>query len=533
MQADVIFKGGPIYTSATTTAEAIAVAGDKVVAAGSEAAVMNVAGPGTRVHHLGGRTLLPGLVDAHLHVLGYGIGLRQVLLADAPDVEASLGRIGDRAAATSRGEWLLGRGFVEDKWPVKRLFTRADLDRVAPHHPVLITRACGHIAVANSAALRLAGVTATTANPHGGHIDRDAHGEPTGVLREKAIGLVADVVPELSYAEKRDALLAAVRDAASRGITDLHSDDVRQAGTFADSWQLWNEVAGPEAFPMRGYLLMYHEAYEEFRTFGLKRGDGNGHVRQGMIKLFADGSLGGHTAALLAPYADDPSTSGLYIHQEPDFMAMVARYHQDGYQIGCHCIGDGAIKLFLDAIEAANRQSPRPDHRHRMIHAQCNSPELMQRMLALNVVGDIQPKFIHSDGYFYQERLGAERARWFNPWKSMIEMGIPCCGGSDCPVEPLHMPWQLHAAVARQDLNGKPEGGWHAAERLSVAQTIGIHTEGAAYAAFEEGVKGKLVPGMLADLVVLDRDPYGVPPVELQALQVDLTMVGGRVAFER
>jgi predicted amidohydrolase YtcJ len=533
VQADLIFKGGPIYTSATGTAEAIAVVGDKVVAAGTEAAVLNLAGPGTRVHHLEGRTLLPGLVDAHLHVLGYGIGLRQVLLADVSDLSAALARIGERAAATPRGEWVLGRGFVEDKWAVKRLPTRDDLDRVSPHHPVLITRACGHIAVANTAALREAGVRSATPNPQGGHIDRDTHGEPTGVLREKAIDLVGDVVPELTYTEKRDALLAAVTDAASRGITDLHSDDVRQAGTFADSWRLWNEVAGPEAFPMRGYLLMYHEAYEEFRTFGLKRGDGNAYVRQGMIKLFADGSLGGHTAALLAPYADDPATNGLYIHKEADFIAMVARYHRDGYQIGCHCIGDGAIQLFLDAVEAANRQSPRPDHRHRMIHAQCNSPALMQRMRQLKVVGDIQPKFIHSDGYFYQERLGAERARWFNPWQTMITMGIPCCGGSDCPVEPLHMPWQLHAAVARQDLNGRPEGGWNPAERLSIAQTIAIHTEGAAYAAFEEGIKGNLAPGMLADLVVLDRDPYHTPPADLQDLKVHLTMVGGRVAFER
>jgi predicted amidohydrolase YtcJ len=533
LQAELIFKGGPIYTSATSTAQALAIAGDKVIAAGTEADVLNVASPATRVYDLGGRTLLPGLVDAHLHVLGYGIGLRQVLMAGAPDLASALARVGERAAKTPAGDWILGRGFIEDKWPVKHLPTRQDLDRVAPNHPVLITRACGHVSVANSLALKLAGVGPATANPQGGHIDLDAAGEPTGVLREKAAGLVNRVVPPLTYADKRDALLTAVKDAASRGITDLHSDDVRQSGTFADSWRMWNEVAGPEGFPMRGYLLMYHEAYEEFRTFGLKRGDGNAYVRQGMIKMFVDGSLGGHTAALLEPYADDPSTRGLYIYPESEFRAAVERYHRDGYQIGCHCIGDGGITLFLDALEAALRKYPRQDHRHRVIHAQCCSPALLERMLKLQVVGDIQPKFIHTDGYFYRERLGADRARWFNPWKTMIEMGIPCCGGSDCPVEPLHMPWQLHAAVARQDLNGLPVGGWHPEERLSVAQTIDLFTAGAAHAAFEENVKGKLLPGMLADLVVLDRDPYRVEPAELQSLNVHLTMVGGRTAYER
>lgn len=531
--ATLIFKGGPIYASATQRVQALAIAGDKVIAAGAESDVMNLQGPGTRVIHLEGRTLLPGLVDAHLHVLGHGVALTQVPTADAASLEEAVERIGRRAASTPQGEWVASRGFIEDKWPVKRLPTRHDLDRVAPNHPVLLTRGCGHVSVANSLALKLAAISGSTPNPQGGHIDLDAQGEPTGVLRETAAQLVRNVIPPRTYQQLRDCLTAAVKDAAARGITDLHSDDVKMAGlSFATNWKLWNEVCGPEAFPMRGYLLMYHEAYEEFCGFHLKRGDGNSYVRHGMIKLFADGSLGGHTAALLEPYADEPATRGIYIHQDGDFFAMVERYHRDGHQVGCHCIGDGGIKLFLDAIEAANKKYPRADHRHRVIHAQCCSPELLNRMVQLKVVADIQPKFIHSDGYFYMERLGADRARLFNPWKSMLRMNIPCCGGSDCPVEPLHMPWQLHAAVARQDLNGLPPGGWHPDERLSVEEAIRIHTEGAAYAAFEERVKGKLLPGMLADLVVFDRDPFDVAPRDLQHLQVQMTMVGGRVAYE-
>lgn len=532
MQADLLFRNGTVYTSPTVTVNALAVRGDKVLAAGTEADVLQTAGPGTRVVDLGGRALVPGLVDAHLHVLAYGLSLRQVAMADTADLAEAMQRIRQRAEATPPGEWILGRGFVEDKWTAGRLPTRRDLDQVAPRNPVYIFRACGHISVANSLALQIAGVTAATADPPGGQIDRDEAGEPTGVLREQAAGLVGAKVPTLTKEQLRDALSAAVRDAARHGITDLHSDDVRQAGDFQTAWRLWNQVAGPEAFPMRSYLLVSHEAYDEFAQTGLKAGDGNGWVRAGMIKLFADGSLGGHTAALREPYADWPHSSGIYIHREEAFFALVERYHREGQQIGCHCIGDGAIRLFLDAVEAANQKHPRLDHRHRAIHAQVCPPDLQQRMAALKVVADIQPKFIHSDGYFFEARLGPERARWFNPWKSMLRLGIPCCGGSDCPVEPLHMPWELHAAVARQGLDGRPAEGWNPAERLTVAEALALHTTGAAYACFEEESRGRLAPGMQADLVVLDRDPGRVAPEELRDLAVHLTMVGGRVAYE-
>lgn len=532
MPADVIFRNGSIYIEPGVRAEALAIRGGQVLAAGSESEVMHTLGPGTRVIDLAGRAVVPGLTDSHLHLLAHGLALQDVDLGTAADLPEALARIRQRASALPEGEWILARGMREDRWPQSRLPTRRDLDQVAPRHPVVVLRACLHVCVANTTALQKAGITPETADPPGGQIDRDEAGKPTGVLREMAVELVTKQIPPPTFAQMRAALAAAVQDAARHGITEVHSDDVRQAGNFDTAWRLWNTVAGPEAFPLRAYLLVSWEAYEEYRESGLKRGDGNGWVRAGPVKLFADGSLGGRTALLREPYADAPHSRGIAVLPPAELSAFVARCHRDGHQVACHCIGDEAIDRFLDAVEAADRQHPRPDHRHRVIHALVCPPDLQRRMAGLGVVADIQPRFIPSDASFFEDRLGPDRARWFGPWNSLIRLGIPCCGGSDCPVEPLHMPWHLHAARTRQGLDGTPPEGWNPSERLSVTEALALYTTGAAFASFAEQRRGRLLPGMDADLVVLDRDPHRVAPGELKDLQIHLTLVGGRVAYE-
>lgn len=532
MHADWLIRNGTIYAAPAKTVEALALRGSRVVAAGSEAEVLHTAGPNTRVVDLAGRAVVPGLVDSHLHLLAYGLSQRQVRLAETKSLAEALGLIRHRAAETPPGEWVVARGFLEDRWVNGRLPNRQDLDQAAAAHPVAVFRADMHLCAANSLALERAGIAAGVQDPPGGQIDRDEAGEPTGVLRESAVDLLTRVMPGPTMEEMRAALAEAVRDAARHGITEVHTDDLRSAGAFATAWRLWNETAGPEGFPLRAYLLISEEYYAEYLQSGLKPGSGNGWVRVGPVKLFADGSLGSHTAALRGPYADDPETRGILVYPRDEFFALVDRYHRDGQQIACHCIGDGAIELFLDAVAAASQRHHRPDPRHRAIHAQVCPPDLQRRMAELRVIADIQPKFIHSDGHFYEARLGPERSRWFNPWRSMLEQGIPCCAGSDCPVEPLHMPWQLHAAVARQGLDGQPAEGWNPEEQLRFAEALALHTTGAAYAAFAETFRGRLVPGMAADLVVLDKDPGQVAPAELKDLAVHLTMVGGRVAYE-
>lgn len=532
MRADWLFRNGTIYAAPDKTVEALAVRGTRVMAAGPEAEVLHTAGPGTQIVDLAGRALVPGLVDSHIHLLAYGLSKRQVRLAETASLEEALQLIRQQAAAAPPGEWVVAQGFLEDRWVSGRLPTRWDLDQAAPAHPVAVFRADMHLCVANSLALERAGIAGGTQDPPGGQIDRDAAGQPTGVLRENAVDLLTRVMPGPSMTEMRAALAEAVQDAARHGITEVHSDDLRQAGSFTAAWKLWNETAGPEGFPLRAYLLISEEHYEEYVRSGLRPGSGNGWVRVGPVKLFADGSLGSHTAALREPYADQPETRGILVHPRDEFFALVERYHRDGQQIACHCIGDEAIALFLDAVAAANQKYHRPDPRHRAIHAQVCPPDLQRKMAELKVIADIQPKFIHSDGRFYEARLGPERSRWFNPWRSILEQGIHCCGGSDCPVEPLPMPWQLHAAVARQGLDGAPAEGWNPEERLTLAQALALHTTGAAYAAFAETFRGRLEHGMAADLVVLDRDPGQVAPEELKDLAVHLTMVGGRVAYE-
>lgn len=532
MRADWLFRNGTIYAAPGKTVEALAIRGSRVIAAGPEAEVLHTACHGTRVVDLAGRAVVPGLVDCHLHLLAYGLSQRQVRLAGSKSLAEAVELIRQRAENTPHGEWVVAQGFLEDRWPERRLPTRCDLDKAAPAHPAAAFRADMHLCVANSLALGRAGIAGGVQDPVGGQIDRDEAGEPTGVLRENAVDLLTRVMPGPSMEEMRSALAGAVRDAARSGITEVHSDDLRTAGSFAAAWRVWNEIAGPEGFPLRAYLLISEECYEECLRSGLKPGSGNGWVRVGPVKLFADGSLGSHTAALRAPYADQPDSRGILVHSPEELFALVERYHRDGQQIACHCIGDGAIELFLDALAAADQKYHRPDPRHRVIHAQVCPPDLQRRMAELRVIADIQPKFIHSDGHFYEARLGRERSRWFNPWRSMREQGIPCCSGSDCPVEPFHMPWQLHAAVARRGLDGEPPEGWNPGERLSFAEALALHTTGAAYAAFAETFRGRLEPGMAADLVVLNRDPGQMMPEELKELAVHLTMVGGQVAYE-
>ncbi len=536
MQAEWIFRGGPVLSGHTgwRPAEAVALAGGRVIAFGPEAEVSHLEGPSTRVVDLQGRAVVPGLVDAHLHLLSYAINL-DTLAVDRLD---SLAAVREAVAAESSrrppGSWITGRGWDQDRWVERREPTRWDLDQVAPDHPVFLLRNCNHVAVVNSIALRMAGIDRETPDPAGGRIDRDpATGEPTGMLREQALALIYKVMPAPTHEAKRTLLRRAMHEALSYGITQVYSDDVdRYAGGFDQAEDLFRALVGPDGIPLRVTQMIPMGLLDEAVARGIFTGAGDEWYRYGQVKMFADGSLGARTAALLEPYADDPENQGIYIHEREAFMEMVARAHGVGNQVGCHCIGDGAAQLFLDAVEEAQRRAPRADARHRLIHGQILSEPLMDRMAALGVIGDIQPVFLKSDGYWYRDRVGPQRARTSYAWKSLLQRGVALCGGSDCPIEPLNIWYGIYAAVTRQDLNGHPEGGWDPAQRLSVAEALDLHTTGAAYANFEERFKGSLRPGMAADLAVLDRNPFTCDPAELKDVQVHMTVVGGRLAYE-
>lgn len=534
MHADWIIYGGPVLSGHVgwKPAEAVAIGGGRVIAFGTEAEVMQTRGPATRMVNLEGRTALPGLIDAHLHILGYAMTLDYLAVAGLPSLEDVKQEVATLAAGRPEGAWIVGRGWDQDRWVEKREPNRFDLDSVSPNHPVYLQRNCNHVAVVNTAALKLAGITKDTPDPEGGHIDKDpVTGEPTGMLRENAQGLIQKVVPTMSHERKRELLRRAMQEALSYGITQVHTDDVdRHAGGFERAVDLFE--VGPDRVPLRITQMIPMTLVEEGAAKGIITGAGDEWYRYGQVKIFADGSLGGRTAAMQEPYFDDPSTKGIYMHPEQEFIDQVARAHALGNQVGCHCIGDAAAKLFIEAVEEAQRRSPRPDARHRMIHCQIMDERLMDRMAAAEMVGDIQPVFLKSDGYWFEERVGPEKARTSYAWKSLLQRGIPLCGGSDCPIEPLNIWYGIYCSVTRQDLNGYPEGGWNPAERLTVAETLDMYTTGASYSTFEEGFKGSLQPGMAGDLVVVDRNPFTCDPQELKDVKVLKTIVGGVLAYE-
>lgn len=544
MKADLILAGGPVRAPATRwePVEAVAVAGGRILAAGRRADLDHLAGPGTRRIDLGGGCLLPGLADSHLHVLSYGLSLRRLRLDGVRSLAAMVWAVGERAAALPPGAWVRGRGWDQERWHEGRWPHRRDLDAVAPDRPVFLQRACGHIGVANSAALRLAGVSAGTPDPADGAFDRDPDGEPTGVMRESAQEWVARVVPPVTPAEQAAALDAAVRDLLSLGITQVDTDDVTAAGGAAQALALYGAALGPGAARLRATLLLRVAHLDDALAQGFRTGarlpaagadDGLPWLRWGPVKLFADGSLGGRTAALRAPYSDDPATHGIYMYPREEFIDLFGRIHALGLQTGVHAIGDGAAELVLDAVAAAQAAHPRLDHRHRLIHCQITGGDQLRRCRDLRAVADIQPVFLRTDGHWFGARVGPERAATSYAWGTLRRLGVSACGGSDAPIEPPNPLYGIYCAVTRRDLEGHPPGGWNPAEALRVTGALELFTAGAAYANFEEGWRGDLRPGMAADFTVLDRDPLAVAPAELKDLQAVLTVVGGEVAYRR
>lgn len=557
MYADLLLTGGTIRSAHTRWRPAthLALGGGRVLAVGNRADVEPVINSDTRTLDLQGGTAVPGLVDAHLHLLGYGLTKTRLALQDLPSLAAAMAALQDWAERQP-GAWILGRGFDQDRWAEGRLPTRHDLDAVVADRPVFLQRNCNHIAVVNSRALELAGITAATEAPPGGHIDRDEHGVPTGVLREDAVDLIKQIIPPLTREQKRDALVAAAQEALSLGITGVHTDDVLSAGGLTEALDLFGRVMGPEGLPLRITMLLPQRHVAEAVAAGLAPwsavvaaggasptpgrtpvgtggyGAGAEWLRFGAVKIFADGSLGGRTAALRAPYSDDPTTSGLYIHSEDALDQMVARAHSLGWQVSVHAIGDGAAERLLNAVHRAQQADPKPNLRHRLIHAQIMAKDLIHRMAALGVVGDIQPVFLRSDGHWFASRVGAERARASYAWRDLLDAGVTCCGGSDCPIEPLNPLLGIYTAVVRRDFTGYPTGGWNMGQALSVAEALDLYTRGSAYAAFDEHWKGSLLPGMVADVTVLNRDPFATRPEELKDVQCTGTIVGGDVAYQ-
>lgn len=542
---DVIYLHGNIYTGAMQTfsppyvevkprARAMAVRDGRLVAVGSDAEISKLKGKRTQVMDLGGRFVMPGFNDAHTHLASAGFGRMNVDLTGTRSLEEMQARIAERVKTAQPGEWIRGRGWDHTLWSVQKLPTRQDLDAVTGDHPAFFGRVDGHIAVANSAALRAAGITRNTPDPSGGKIDHDAAGEPTGILREdSAMALVTSKEPKATPTQHLRAMQIALQDAAQWGITSAQDfsdwDDFLVAEELENEGKLTLRLSEWLPFVDSVDILEKHRAYHS-QTDPM--------LHTAMLKGFMDGSLGSRTAALLAPYSDDPQNSGIPRLDQTTLNAMMDERAAAGFQVGFHAIGDRGVEMALQAFAEADRylqerqpQSVRTqDHRWRVEHAQVLEAAQFARFRELGVIASMQPNHLLTDMNWALARLGPPRARYSYAWKSFLENRVWLAFGTDYPVEPITPFRGLYAAVTRKNEAGTAE--YFPQEKLTIDQAMAAYTTGSAYAQFAEHDKGMLQPGMWADFVVLDRDITQVSAPAILQTRVLRTVVAGKTVFE-
>ena len=546
-RVSLVLLHGRVFTADArgTTAQAVAVEGERIVAIGTDAEIA-ARYAAARTIDLAGRLVTPGFNDAHLHFVNGGLSLMRVQLVGAPTLAEAQRRIAEKVRELPPGAWILGRGWDHTlwggQWP-----TKADLDAVAPNNPVFVQRVDGHVSWANSLALQKANVTRASVAPEGGEILHDAQGEPTGILKETAGNLVGRVVPDPSRAERMQAIERALAEARRYGITSIQDnsgyENVELYRELLQADKLMVRVAEWQNFENTVAELQRQRA--EFATFNLDPLK----LRLTMLKGYVDGTLGSRTSAMLAPFADDPHNSGIPRHTPEELTRMTVERAQAGFQIGFHAIGDKANRMALDAFAAALKQQPvailalpQMDisskvvvarQRHRVEHAQVVAPSDFARFRDLGVLASMQPSHAISDKRWAQDRLGEYRVMGAYAWHTMMAYGVHVPFGTDWPVEPINPYLGLYAAVTRQSTDGQPPGGWWPEERITIANAIRNYTAEAAYASFEEREKGQIAPGMLADLTVHSRDLLTIPPAEILQTETDLTIFGGRVVYER
>ncbi len=508
--------------------DALLVDQGKVVATGSGKALAARAGDARVVDGLG-KTLLPGLIDAHGHVLELGYARNQANLVGTTSLEQALGRIKTYAQAHPDARWILGGGWNQEIWKLGRFPTASELDAVVPDRPVWLSRVDGHAAWANSAAIKLAGITRDTPDPPGGRIERDAQGNPNGVFVDGAVDLVTSRVPPPSAREKAIALDTALAEMARVGLTG-----VGDAGIDLDNYRLYRQYADQHKLTARIYAMIMgtDQAFDTVSADGPLIGYGNDFLTVRAVKLYADGALGSRGAAMLAPYSDDPHNRGLLFMTPEVMTAKVEKAFAKGYQVNIHAIGDRANREVLDSFAAAYRVQPDAKAlRNRVEHAQVVSLTDIPRFVPLHLVASMQPTHATSDMNMAQDRIGKQRLKGAYAWQRFLQQGTVVAGGSDFPVESPNPFFGLYSAVTRQDHQGHPPGGWHPDQALTLTQALRAFTLDAAYAEHAEDTLGSLEPGKWADFILIDRDIVAGKPADLWKTRVLQTWVGGKQVY--
>ena len=507
-------------------ADALAVRGERIAAVGSSAEVRKMAGAETRVVDAAGRMVVPGFIDSHIHFVDGGFGLASVQLRDARTPEEFVRRIGEFARTVPAGTWITNGNWDHEQWGGE-LPRRDWIDSVTAGHPVWINRLDGHMSLANTAALRAAGVTRATADVEGGTIVRDAAGEPTGILKDNAMGLVARAVPPAPPAMEDRALEAAMRHVAEQGVTSVH-----HMGSWGDL-AVFRRAHEAGRLTTRIYAAVPLATWERLRDTVAASGRGDGWLRIGALKGFVDGSLGSHTAAFHEPFTDAPADSGLLVEDPADLHAWTAGADRAGLHVLVHAIGDRAIATQLDIFERVAREHGARDRRFRIEHAQHIAPRDLPRFAALGVIASMQPYHAIDDGRWAERVIGPERIETTYAFRSLLDAGARLAFGSDWFVAPPTPLEGIYAAVTRRTLDDRHPEGWVPAQKITVEEALRAYTRDAAWAEFAEAEKGTLERGKLADFVLLDRDLTRIPPERIREARVDMTVVGGRVVHER
>ena len=517
-----------VWTGDSTApwAEAISVAGDSIVAVGTTAAVRATTSQNTRLIDAKGAMVTPGLVDAHVHFLLGGFALASVQLRDAATKAEFIRRIAAFAKTAPKGTWIRNGDWDHTNWEGAELPTHAWIDSVTPNNPVWINRLDGHMSLANTLAMNAARITRTARDIAGGSIVRDAAGNPTGIFKDNAMSLIDAVMPPRSAAEEDRALDSAMSYVAARGVTAVHD-----MGDFGDI-AAFRRAHDAKRLRTRIVAQVPLSRWAALRDTVAARGRGDEWLAIGGLKGFADGSLGSHTAAMLQPFTDAPSDRGLLVTPADSLYAWTKAADSAGLQVMVHAIGDRAIRTQLDIFARVARENGVRDRRFRLEHAQHIAPEDFARFAAIPVVASMQPYHAIDDGRWAERVIGPTRAAGSYAWKSLLDAHATLAFGSDWFVAPPTPLEGIYAAVTRQTLDGKQPNGWVPAQRISVEQALRAYTYGAAYAGFQERRIGTLRPGMLADLVLLDRDLTAVSADSIRSARVRATMVGGRFVFE-
>jgi predicted amidohydrolase YtcJ len=524
-----IYRNGRIYTNdpASPWAAAMLVRGEEILAVGDDDEVSALADTGAKTVDLEKHFVMPGFNDAHVHIGAAGQDWIAVRLNGVKSVAELQKRLGEGVAQHKEGEWISGSGWDHTFWPDKKFPNRQQLDEVAPKNPVILTHISGHVAVANSLALQLAGINRDTPNPSGGEIERDATGEPTGMLKEgAAMSLVGSKIPPPSMEQRRRGIELALADVAQHGVTSVQDNSA------------WEDFLAYRAIKNDGKLtvritewLPFPAPLQKLEQMRRDGGTTDPWLRTGALKMVTDGALGSRTAAMLAPYSDDPSTSGIMTMEPEKLRALAIERDRAGFQLNFHAIGDRANRVALDVFEAVAKTNGARERRDRIEHAQVVAASDFPRFARLQVIASMQPSHQTSDMRWAEQRVGPDRVKGAYAWATMQKFGVRLAFGTDYDVEPITPFRGLYACVTRELPSGGPPGGWQPQEKISLNDCIRAYTSGSAYGEFMGGKKGELKAGEFADFIVLSKDLTKVDPSEYVNTKVVRTVVGGRTVY--